>query len=921
MKSRIKSVVDASLAAAVVVGLTGLARGASAVYSIALIPTLDPSGKGSIFAQGISSNGLVTGYYETSVSGGFEPQTFVAQVAGTSVATQNTGYYLGDLPSTSGNFFYDDRSWGFSVNSTGTGTGVVAGDNLYWAVSTYNGVPVTGLGSGGLEAPYVDGTARQGSGDLNFGAAINNNGVIVGASYQGAGTASTSQTPTVHAFVYSNGAYTDLSSGAASLFTSAAYGVNAAGNAAVGFQTTSTYNAYANSQSSLAATTKTATEWTLNNGVWSNANLSNTVLTGGAQSVAYAINSVGQMVGCSETNLGSGIQGDAFLRQPGANGAIIDLTAAVDGATGSGALGNPIFGGSSGFLGLKNNPLNSGLGNVTSCADAINDEGQVVGFYKQSGVNQAFVATVSSSNVVTITNLNTLIPAQPSNGWFLQEATGINDAGQIVGYGTYAGKTTSFELNLAPVGQWAQSSGGSWATAGNWQGGVPNAAGAMATFASGPGLTSSGTVTLDGNKTVGNLTFNSASSYTINPGTGGTLTFDDTLDLAGASATITVANGAHSINVPIVLATNGGSSGLTVNTLSPLNGTPATLELGGSVSALNNGSATLTAAGAGSLIIAPSAVINVPLIANGGGVVTSDDGTQAGQPTIVFAANTNPNAGITVHVIPSLNISQGYSSVVLAPATSTGSRQLLVTSLNLASSANDAYQTGGGFTGQWAGLLDIANNDLDIRNGNLANITNMVAQNYNGGTWTAGSLDGGYYQGAIIEKGGIESSIAAADTTYLTAIGVIQNQTLTGSRLYATFDTQPVASTDVLVKYTYYGDANLDGVVDGSDYSLVDYAYQYNKTHPDAPLTGWYNGDFNYDGVTDGSDYTLMDNAFNTQGASLAAELAATTAQISNPDASMDAALGATAVPEPASLGAAAAAFSALLLGRRRQKR
>ena len=27
--------------------------------------------------------------------------------------------------------------------------------------------------------------------------------------------------------------------------------------------------------------------------------------------------------------------------------------------------------------------------------------------------------------------------------------------------------------------------------------------------------------------------------------------------------------------------------------------------------------------------------------------------------------------------------------------------------------------------------------------------------------------------------------------------------------------------------------------------------------------TGWANGDFNYDAAVDGSDYTLMDNAFN----------------------------------------------------------
>ena len=71
---------------------------------------------------------------------------------------------------------------------------------------------------------------------------------------------------------------------------------------------------------------------------------------------------------------------------------------------------------------------------------------------------------------------------------------------------------------------------------------------------------------------------------------------------------------------------------------------------------------------------------------------------------------------------------------------------------------------------------------------------------------------------------------------------------------------------DILVKYTYYGDANLDGKVDASDYSRIDNGYLNH-------LTGWSNGDFNYDGVINGSDYTLIDNAFNMQGASLAAQI------------------------------------------------
>jgi hypothetical protein len=89
---------------------------------------------------------------------------------------------------------------------------------------------------------------------------------------------------------------------------------------------------------------------------------------------------------------------------------------------------------------------------------------------------------------------------------------------------------------------------------------------------------------------------------------------------------------------------------------------------------------------------------------------------------------------------------------------------------------------------------------------------------------------------------------------HLTAIGMATGLT--------SFEGQAVLASDVLLKYTYYGDTNLDGKVDGTDYSRIDNAYL-------SAATGWYNGDFNYDGHIDGSDYTLIDNAFNTQRTAL----------------------------------------------------
>jgi fibronectin-binding autotransporter adhesin len=187
-----------------------------------------------------------------------------------------------------------------------------------------------------------------------------------------------------------------------------------------------------------------------------------------------------------------------------------------------------------------------------------------------------------------------------------------------------------------------------------------------------------------------------------------------------------------------------------------------------------------------------------------------------------------------------------------------------------------------------SGTIDLTNNALLVHNGSIGTINAEVAQAYANGTWT----------GTNASSGAITSSIAAGDASHLTAVGVATD--------LSTFEGSPVASTDVLVKYTYYGDANLDGKVDGSDYSLIDSGYLTGAT-------GWQNGDFNYDGVIDGSDYTLIDNAFNRQGAQLAASVAAPLA-----DSTAEIAGTSSAVPEPTTLGLIGLGVMGLLRRRRR---
>ena len=278
--------------------------------------------------------------------------------------------------------------------------------------------------------------------------------------------------------------------------------------------------------------------------------------------------------------------------------------------------------------------------------------------------------------------------------------------------------------------------------------------------------------------------------------------------------------------------------------------------------------------------------------ANGSGTVFELANVGYVQPTVTVPAGVtyqfNPNlgTGIAVTSVLGLNLSAGALAVVPA-VLNFHSRQLLVVG-------------SGGFpeprsSGNAFGRLNLTNNDASITNiadpaygANLAAVTADAAAGYAGGTWNG--------------AGGIVSSAAAADPTRTTALGVIQNDQ-GGAPIYTAanpFDGQTPGPSDVLVKYTYYGDANLDGKVDGADYGQIDAGFLSGGA-----LTGWYYGDFNYDGKVNASDYTLIDNAFNRQAGNLSAAVAASTAEVAP-------------VPEPAAISLLTA-VGVGLFGRRRR--
>ena len=167
-------------------------------------------------------------------------------------------------------------------------------------------------------------------------------------------------------------------------------------------------------------------------------------------------------------------------------------------------------------------------------------------------------------------------------------------------------------------------------------------------------------------------------------------------------------------------------------------------------------------------------------------------------------------------------------------------------------------------------------------------LSGFVQRGYNFGAWDGDGLVTTMFD-AGPSRGITTLAVATADETFYAG---------------GTFGGVAVASGDALVMYTYAGDLNLDGLVDGADYGAIDNWVLFPGT------SGYSNGDINYDGVIDGADYGIIDNTVQLQGAPIPI------------NASASAALSAvTAVPEPSACAFAILAAHRLLAPRRRRQR
>jgi hypothetical protein len=118
-----------------------------------------------------------------------------------------------------------------------------------------------------------------------------------------------------------------------------------------------------------------------------------------------------------------------------------------------------------------------------------------------------------------------------------------------------------------------------------------------------------------------------------------------------------------------------------------------------------------------------------------------------------------------------------------------------------------------------------------------------------------------------------------------------------------------LATDQIEIKYTLLGDANLDGVVNGTDFTIL--ASNLGKS-----VSGWDEGDFNYDGVVNGIDFTEL--VGNLGKSASGADVVLPASDYAAIDA-FAAANGLMAdVPEPTTLGLLGLAAVGILARRRR---
>jgi hypothetical protein len=362
---------------------------------------------------------------------------------------------------------------------------------------------------------------------------------------------------------------------------------------------------------------------------------------------------------------------------------------------------------------------------------------------------------------------------------------------------------------------WGIDAGEQTSVGANWFGGAaPSGANESVAFTT--VITADRSVRVDAPLSLARLRFDDDNNYT--------LAGPETITLAAAGdspANLLVGaihgNGAHTVSAPVLLA----------DELAVVQQSSAPLTFGGALD--NSAGHTLTKTGPGALTIAgaqthgPGAVLTVSAgIAN----INTNAGSDTAR-NLTVNANSTTNFGSTQH-LANLSVGAGAKATLTA-----GSNKVLVSNV----------PTIAGATGAWTGTIDLMDNDqvaqssAATKTADFNRLYDQIKSGYAGGAWTGT---------------GITSSAAAASATFETGVSMVDNAIFG----FTDFSGQTVNENSILLKYTYYGDIDVNGQVDADDLTI--FANNFGKPSG----AGQVDGDIDFDADVDADDLTVFANNF-----------------------------------------------------------